>query len=1304
MTHKTCFKASGRTKTTKVILLLIFFSVFLIGITSASLFQSNKVFNKNINLDLKQKQFLRENNINRFQDYGRYYIHKNGFLNLFRGDTVQSYTLLSSENSVINAWAILEVQNYRNSKLLNGLSFKGGTPKGIKISYWVNESYLIDKPIYQKVCGRKTLSINGTINKNCKNVKIRTDKIKKYKAYWKQYNNQVLPIGKYKIRIDGKLPYVNARVDWILNTGEQNQKLDQWAWWSSAWTYKREISNLNGNLSYMNISYQTNMNSDFSDLRFVDTATNGIELNYTIEKYVASTYVIIRVDNLGASSVQMYYGNSGATSTSSVSNTYFNPAHYYYLEETSGTNVVDATGSIDGTITGAINLGVTGKIGTAFDWDGTNSKYIDVVSGNYPSTQTISVWVYLHSTANQDFISSALAGSWGGLQLGIVSNTFQFSIGDGISSVLILNSAVPVTTNQWHHVVGQWKVGSPIKIYVDGSVNSGVTLGGMGTATNIRIGNYWGNTIPVNGIMDEVSFYNKVLTPTEIYNLYTQTSPSYILGSQQANVGIITLNSPIDNFNATSPTINFNASVYTINYPVANVSLIINNSYYQTNSSGLNNSNYLFPQSLSDGNYNWNYELCDNVDLCINSTKNTFTINTKPFIQFESPTNINNTSITNSYLPVNVSLTETYFKNITFNFYKGSTTTSYSFTNSTRFINESFTDGTWFYNVTTWTTTNQINSTETRTINVDTTTPNITITYPTSPISYHEANTNLQANWTVSDANLNSCWIDFNNVNTSVTCNTNTTNLNITSVNQNNFTFYANDTFGNLASKTQSWVYTIFQNSLNYTNLTIGGNYENFILNITKPSSLQILKVDFVYNSSSSSALFTSGDIPTISKSLTIPNPSTTKNFSFYYSITLSDNQIINTSAKNQTVSKLDIGDCSTYSTLVYNFTLYDEESQAKLTNVTIDYAFDLYDSSRTILLLNFSKSSTSNPTKICINQNLTSASKYSLDGTIKYVSTEGAYLLRYYNILNFSLINSTIPNNINLYNILNTVGVPFRITFRDSLLVLSPNILVNVNRQFVSSNDYKTVEIPITDTNGQTTANLVRNTGIYNFIMIDSAGNIVATFSETSVFCKDITIGECSLELDTPSTTTGSYIPSVSEGISYTLLYTNSSSIATFNFNSINSTPVTTRIIGISQNQFGNRTVCDTSMTSTLGTLQCNASSILRTDNNLFINIYSNGNYITTRVVNINPQTPLIGGQFGTNGFFIAFLMMLFIIILFSEDRQVLLIMVGFGWLIVLTFGLVKGTIIGAVSGGIWLLVSIAVMLWKLKKDEFGR
>ena len=191
-------------------ILIFVLGMFLISFASAGMFQSNQVFQKN-HLDISQRHFLENNHIKHFKDYGRYEIHDSSFLGLLRGGTTQTYTLLSSDNSIINAYAILEVQNYVPAKLLSKMSFSGGTPRDLNIFYWVNESYYQDKPIYKKVCGRKTISINGTIQNNCKQIKIRNERIKKYKAYWKKYNNQVLPSGTYKLKITAKLPHANKK-------------------------------------------------------------------------------------------------------------------------------------------------------------------------------------------------------------------------------------------------------------------------------------------------------------------------------------------------------------------------------------------------------------------------------------------------------------------------------------------------------------------------------------------------------------------------------------------------------------------------------------------------------------------------------------------------------------------------------------------------------------------------------------------------------------------------------------------------------------------------------------------------------------------------------------------------------------------------------------------------------------------------------------------------------------------------------------------------------------------------------------
>ena len=873
---------------------------------------------------------------------------------------------------------------------------------------------------------------------------------------------------------------------------------------------------------------------------------------------------------------------------------------YYPFDETSGSIAVDVRGLQNGTIQVGVTLGVEGIKGTAFNFTGASSGVVIDGLTSTTTNYTFSFWAKpnVWVSANKIIFDAQI----GRLFLALPYSTGQISFYDGTARSFGVGLPEPLVLKHYVFVLdggsnnGTLYVNSVIQAtqptYID------MNIGGQ-----VSIGSLYSEGDEFVGVLDEFRIWNRTLNQLEVTEVYD-------FDIFEDELPIVTLNSPIDNYNSTSSSITFNATAYD-STNLANVTLIIDGIDNETNSSGINNSYYIFTKTLSEGNHNWTMRATNNESLSTTATVRNFSVD------------VNN--------------------------------------------------------------------------------PTVIILAPPTTINYHLINTNLSVNWSANDTNIDTCTLQFEGVNRTLTCVDNSTEINITTILNKTITIYVNDTFGHMNSTSRSWDYTLFQNSLTFNSETIGGSTEDFTLNITKDSSLQISIVNLVYNLSASSASFTSGDTPIISKSLDIPNPSEDINFSFYFSFTMSDAQIINTSSNNQTILNFAIGNCSTFTTLIYNFTLLDEENQTQLFNVTIDYAFNLFDNSGITKITNFSESSTVNPTAICINQNLTTSS-FSLDAVLKYISTDATYLTRYYNILNFSLTNSSIPNNINIYDVTEDTGTPFQLTFRDSSLIFFPNILVNVDKQYVDSDDFKTVEIPITDSNGQTILNLVRNIAIYNLIFINSNRNIVASFNNINAFCQDFTIGECTLNLDATTTATQTFNPSESIGISYVLEYVNSTNIATLTFSSLNSTAVTIRILGTSQNQFRNQTVCDSSLTSTLGTVTCNASSILITDNYLFIDIFSNGNYVATRIININPLNPLVGGLYGSNGYFLAFFLLLLIIILFSDDKQVLLIMLGIGWVTILVLGLIKGTMIGSISGGIWLLVSIITMIWKLKQEEVGR
>ncbi|KKK91309.1 hypothetical protein LCGC14_2714260, partial [marine sediment metagenome] len=416
---------------------------------------------------------------------------------------------------------------------------------------------------------------------------------------------------------------------------------------------------------------------------------------------------------------------------------------------------------------------------------------------------------------------------------------------------------------------------------------------------------------------------------------------------------IITLNSPVNAFNTTSSTINFNGTV--TGTGLLSVNLSIDGILNETNSSGIE-GNYLFTKIIAEGDHNWTYEACDSGG-CVTATTRIFNIDTAPIINVFSPTNITFS-------------TSTIFFNATSNLTVDKWIVNYNGTNVTlSSINTTLEVEDGSHNLFLYanhSVSGVFGLNDTIFFSVDATGPQITVTFPNETLDFHEVNINLSVNWTVSDVNLDTCTLEYGGVNRTVTCLDNNTEINITGVLKKSLILYANDTIGNSNSSSVSWNYKIFQNSLTYNPNSIGGNTELFTLNITKISSLSISTVSLVYNGSSSSASFTSGDTSIITRTIVVPNPTSDANFSFIFSFLLSDSSIINTTSNNQSVTNFAIGNCSTFSTLIYNFTMLDEINQTVLTNVTIDYAFNLFDDSRTTKITSFSESSNVNPTAIC--------------------------------------------------------------------------------------------------------------------------------------------------------------------------------------------------------------------------------------------------------------------------------------------------------------------------------------------------
>lgn len=503
---------------------------------------------------------------------------------------------------------------------------------------------------------------------------------------------------------------------------------------------------------------------------------------------------------------------------------------------------------------------------------------------------------------------------------------------------------------------------------------------------------------------------------------------------------------------------------------------------------------------------------------------------------------------------------------------------------------------------------------------------------------------------------------------------------------------------------------TYVENSQTYSAITSEGSTETFSINILyDEDEFSTSQVKLYYNGTGYVGSRTSqGNNFIFNRSIVIPSVISQTDFTFYWEIGLYNGtwNYYNSSSNTQTVTNISIDDCTSFSTLIYNFTIYDEETKSKLSNTTMEIQVSLYDTGKTIEVINYSNTfSHINPVTLCLENSLLTTTNYSSYVTVKYsandTTTNKSYTTEYYNILNGTLSNSSSPNKIALYDLNSYDSTPFKLTFRDSSYVLASNILVQLQRQYVADNDFKVVEAPLTDSNGQVILNMVRNTVLYNIVMVDEGGKVVATFNRITAFCKDFTIGECTINLDAPPTGNSLYDYNNDFDVSFTEpSYSSDTNLITMDFITGNLLPKTITMEIIRNNDFGNRSVCTDSLTSSTGTLSCDVSAITDSDQFLFIKVYVDGSLAREYTINLNAETLRFGVL---NGSFLAFLIILFLICMFMEDKSMLVISLGLGWVVIISLGLINGSLIGISSAGIWLLVTIAIFLWKLNKEEEG-
>jgi hypothetical protein len=220
------------------------------------------------------------------------------------------------------------------------------------------------------------------------------------------------------------------------------------------------------------------------------------------------------------------------------------PVGHWRFEEGSGTTVVDSSGKGNhGTIVNSPSW-TAGRSGSALTFDGVRD-YVDLgnpAALNLTGAMSASAWMKTGQLSNGRIISKS---GWGkhGWSLNLENyDAFEFSIASDSETQVWVDSKTAVPLNTWVHVTGVYEPGVALRIYVNGVLNNVATTGipksQFDAPVPAQIGARGGpcDHCYFDGSLDEIRVYDRVLTPAEVFQIYSEMAPAALTSFSQVVV------------------------------------------------------------------------------------------------------------------------------------------------------------------------------------------------------------------------------------------------------------------------------------------------------------------------------------------------------------------------------------------------------------------------------------------------------------------------------------------------------------------------------------------------------------------------------------------------------------------------------------------------------------------------------------------------------------------------------------------------------------------------------------------------
>jgi len=490
-----------------------------------------------------------------------------------------------------------------------------------------------------------------------------------------------------------------------------------------------------------------------------------------------------------------------------------------------------------------------------------------------------------------------------------------------------------------------------------------------------------------------------------------------------------------------------------------------------------------------------------------------------------------------------------------------------------------------------------------------------------------------------------------------------------------------------------------------FINTSTEGSTDTFQINFTVASGESVSSATLINNETRRSGTITQVATNDYSALVTFSQPALTgnTNVSSSWEILLASDHQFNSTNGTQEILNIEIDDCGTQTVIVLNYTLKDEETQVELNisdsrNSSIKVDVDIFSIGSTTALIEFSQNYTNNRTaQVCVSEGVLNNSNFRMDAETSYTADD--YAKEFHHIQNNTLNNNTIPNSIDLLDLLASDSTEFLMTVKDEDFLPLEGAIIDITRKYVDEGKFKTVEIPLSDASGQAIGHFDTD-GVLYTINVRKNGKLISIFDNIAVICNDAVIGDCKLTLSALSAGIKPRDFTSLFDLSYFLTFDESARTLDVTFS--NDKGENTRVgFNVTKfDRFGNNTVCTDSLTATSGTISC---TIPDSFGNLTVvsELWSNQDLVTTDTFTIEADSDTVfGGEIIVFGLIMAITIPLMFIT--SAVGVVVGGIIGFIASILL-FIFSGGSILGELSSVLWLILAAVIIIFKINQRGGG-